>query len=60
MDWEDLEPGEKPVRQRDLEALGIEELRQYVVRLHEEIARAEAAITAKQNIKSGALALFRK
>ena len=60
MDWQDLEPGKKAAPPRDLEIMGVEELRDYIAGLRAEIARAEAAIAAKVNVKLGAEALFRK
>lgn len=60
MDWDDLDPKKKPVPLRNLEVMGIEELRDYIGELKAEIIRVEAAIAAKEKVKSGAEALFRK
>jgi uncharacterized small protein (DUF1192 family) len=55
-----------PVRKRIrleklvLDALGIEELRDYIGELHDEIARVEADIARKNSHKSAADAFFRK
>ena len=43
-----------------LDALGIDELRDYITELREEIMRVEADITRKQSHKSAADAFFRK
>lgn len=60
MDVDDLEPKRKGPQLRDLAPLGVEELRDYIAQLQAEIARAEAAITAKEKVKLGAEALFKK
>ncbi|OJX80880.1 DUF1192 domain-containing protein [Magnetospirillum sp. 64-120] len=60
MDWDDLEPKKKVASLRNLEVMGIEELRDYIGELKAEITRAEAAIAAKESVKLGAEALFRK
>ena len=57
---------EEPVRRKRrlerlvLDTLGIEELREYISELHDEIARVEADIGRKQSHKSAADAFFRK
>ena len=57
---------EGPVRKRSrleklvLDALGIEELRDYIDELKEEIARVEADIGRKQGHRSAADAFFRR
>ena len=43
-----------------LDTLGIDELRDYITELREEIMRVEADITRKQSHKSAADAFFRK
>lgn len=60
MDWDDLDPKKKTAQLRDLGTLGVEELRDYIAQLQAEIIRAEATIAAKEKVKSGAEALFRK
>ena len=60
-----LEEEEEVRRKRRLErlvldTLGIEELREYISELHDEIARVEADIGRKQSHKSAADAFFRK
>jgi uncharacterized small protein (DUF1192 family) len=55
-----------PVRRRHrleklvLDTLGVEELRDYIGELRDEIARVEADITRKQGHRSAADAFFRK
>ncbi|MBI3497794.1 MAG: DUF1192 domain-containing protein [Proteobacteria bacterium] len=60
MDLEDLEPRKKSAAIKDLSGFSLEELGLYIERLKAEIARAEAAITAKQAHRGGADALFRR
>jgi uncharacterized small protein (DUF1192 family) len=60
MDPEDLEPRQKKPAMKPLEPLSIGELESYISQLEEEIARAKAAIAAKQAVRSGADSLFRK
>ncbi|MBI2241858.1 MAG: DUF1192 domain-containing protein [Magnetospirillum gryphiswaldense] len=60
MDWDDLEPKKKVAPLRNLDVMGIEELRDYISELKAEITRVEAAIAAKESVKLGAEALFRK
>jgi uncharacterized small protein (DUF1192 family) len=61
-----LEEDEGPARKRSrleklvLDALGIEELRDYIVELRDEIARVEADIDRKQGHRSAADAFFRR
>ena len=60
------EDDDAPVRKRIrleklvLDTLGIEELRDYITELREEIARVEADIGRKQGHRSAADAFFRK
>ena len=60
MDIDDLEPRRPSAKPRDLEALSVEELRDYVAALKAEISRVEAKIAAKQAHLSGAGGLFKK
>lgn len=60
MDWDDLDPKKKAAPLRNLEIMGIEELRDYIGQLQAEIVRVETAIAAKESVKKGAEALFRK
>lgn len=60
------EDEDAPVRKRVrleklvLDPLGVEELRDYIAELREEIARVEADIDRKQGHRSAAEAFFRK
>ena len=60
------EDEEAPVRRRArlekllLDPLGVEELRDYIAELRQEIARVEADIDRKQGHRSAAEAFFRK
>lgn len=60
MDWDDLEPKKKAAPLRNLEIMGIKELHDYIGELKAEIVRAENAIAAKESVKQGAEALFKK
>jgi uncharacterized small protein (DUF1192 family) len=61
-----LDEDEGPVRKRArlekpvLDTFGVEELRDYIAELKEEIARVEADIERKQGHRSAADAFFRK
>jgi uncharacterized small protein (DUF1192 family) len=61
-----LDDEDKPLRRRHrleklvLDTLGIEEMRDYIAELHEEIARVEADIARKQSHRSAADSFFRK
>ena len=59
MDADDLEPRKAIVKPKDLDALGIEELEDYIAELEAEIARTKEKIAAKQSFKSGAEAFFK-
>ena len=59
MDADDLEPRKAIVKPKDLDALGIEELEDYIAELEAEIARVKEKIAAKQGFKSGAEAFFK-
>ena len=61
-----VEDEELPIRKRHrleklvLDTLGIEELRDYIAELNEEIVRVEADIVRKDSHKTAADAFFRK
>ena len=61
-----LDEDEEPIRKRTrlekpvLDTFGIEELRDYIGELKEEIARVEADIERKQGHRSAADAFFRR
>ena len=59
MEFEDLEPRKAAPKPKDLDALSIEELTDYIAELEAEIARAKAKIAAKEAHRTGAAALFK-
>ena len=59
MEFEDLEPKNKIVKPKDLSGWGIAELQAYIERLQGEIARAQAAIDAKDKHRSAAASFFK-
>ncbi len=59
MDWDDLEPKNKPKPRKDLQPLSVEELSEYIAALEAEIARARDMIAAKQKDRLGAEGLFK-
>ena len=60
MDVDDLEPRKAKPVPKDLSSLGVAELKEYIAGLEAEIARARAAIAAKEAQKNAAEAFFRK
>jgi uncharacterized small protein (DUF1192 family) len=60
MDPEDLEPRNRKPPPRNLQAMDIEELEDYIAGMKAEIERAEAMIRAKKAVRAGADALFKK
>jgi uncharacterized small protein (DUF1192 family) len=59
-EFADLEPRAAKPTPKDLTVLGVAELQAYIVGLEAEIARARAAISAKEAQKSAAEAFFKK
>jgi uncharacterized small protein (DUF1192 family) len=59
MEFEDLEPKHKLAKPTDLSGWGIAELQAYIERLQGEIARAQAAIDAKDKHRSAAASFFK-
>ncbi|MCG5243741.1 DUF1192 domain-containing protein [Azospirillum doebereinerae] len=60
MSFDDLEPRKAKPALKDLGALGVAELQDYIAGLEAEIARARAAISAKEAQKNAAEAFFKK
>ena len=60
MDLDDLEPQRKPTKPKDLGGWSVDDLRDYIARLRDEIKRAEAVIDGKQAHLKGAEALFKR
>ena len=59
MDSDDLEPRAVKPAPKDFDAMSIDALGEYISALQAEIARAEAAIAAKQAARAGAEAFFK-
>ena len=59
MDADDLEPRTKKAGLKDLDALSVAALEDYIADLKAEIARTEAAIAAKKAARAGAEAFFK-
>jgi uncharacterized small protein (DUF1192 family) len=60
MDVDDLEPRKKTRTLKNLDPMSIEELREYIGELKDEIIRVEQTIAAKQAVKAGAEAFFKR
>ena len=60
MDEEDPAPRKAPARLRDLDALSIEELEEYIAELEAEIRRVRADIDRKQRHREGVEGLFKR
>ncbi|MGF1610270.1 MAG: DUF1192 domain-containing protein [Kiloniellales bacterium] len=60
MDPEDLEPRKQKPKPKDLDALGVDELEDYLAELEAEILRVKDKIKGKKAYLSGADALFKR
>lgn len=60
MDADDLEPRKKPPVLKNLDEMSVAALEDYIAGLEAEIARARAAIAAKQASRQGAETFFKK
>lgn len=61
LETDDLEPRPKPVPAvKDLSALSVAELQEYIASLESEIARARSAIEAKNAFKTAAESFFKR
>ena len=60
MNLDDLEPRKAKPAPKDLGVMSVAELNEYIAGLEAEIARARAAIDAKQSHKNAAEALFKR
>lgn len=58
MEEEELQP--QAPKQKDLHAMSIEDLENYIADMKAEINRAEGVIAAKKRFRHGAEAVFRK
>jgi len=59
MDADDLEPRKSTPKLRDLEAMGVGELEDYIAELKAEIERVETRLKAKRAHLAGAAGLFK-
>jgi uncharacterized small protein (DUF1192 family) len=59
MDSDDLEPRKPITKPIDLDALGVEELKDYLTELEEEAGRVRAKITQKTDYRGAAASLFK-
>jgi uncharacterized small protein (DUF1192 family) len=60
MDPEDLEPRKQTPEKKNLDPMSVEELRRYIMELECEIQRAREAIAAKEKVRAGAEAFFKR
>ena len=59
-DLDDLDPRQKKPQPRNLDAMNIEDLKEYADVLNAELARVEEKIKSKQGHAAAAAALFKK
>ena len=59
-DLDDLDPRQKKTQLKNLDAMNIEDLQEYVAALQAELARVEEKIKAKQSHAATAASLFKK
>jgi len=59
MDIEELEPQKKKPAPKDLDAMGVEQLDNYLAVLEAEVERVRAKITEKKDYLTGAQAFFK-
>jgi uncharacterized small protein (DUF1192 family) len=59
MDLEELEPQKKKSAPKDLDAMGVEQLEDYLSVLETEVERVRAKIAEKKNYLAGAQAFFK-
>jgi uncharacterized small protein (DUF1192 family) len=57
---DDDPPRHTQAPKRNLDRMGIAELEAYIAELEQEIARVRGAINAKQSVRGGADALFKR
>ena len=60
MDINDDLPQNMPKKKRDLDPMSVEELREYISEMEEEIERVNGEITKKQSHRANVDSLFRK
>lgn len=59
VDLEELEPGKRPKKPKDLSTWNIEDLQDYIQAMEAEILRAREMIDRKKGVADAANALFR-
>ncbi len=59
MDLDELEPRKKKAAPKDLEAMGVEQLEQYLAEIEAEAARVRAKIAEKKDYLAGAEKFFK-
>ncbi len=59
-DLDDLDPRQKKAQPRNLDAMNIEDLREYAAALRAEAERVEAKIQSKQSHAAAAASLFKR
>ena len=59
VDLEELEPGKRPKKPRDLSTWNIEDLQDYIQAMEAEIIRAREMIDRKKGVADAANALFK-
>ncbi|SDF93747.1 MULTISPECIES: DUF1192 domain-containing protein [Thalassobaculum] len=59
VDLEELEPGKRPKKPRDLSTWNIEDLEDYIQAMQAEIIRAQETIDRKKGVADAANALFK-
>ncbi len=59
MDIEELEPQKKKAAPRDLDAMGVEQLEEYLAELEAEVERVRSTITEKKDYLAGAQDFFK-
>lgn len=59
VDLEELEPGKRPKKPRDLSTWNIEDLEDYIQAMQTEIIRAQEMIDRKKGVADAANALFK-
>jgi uncharacterized small protein (DUF1192 family) len=59
-DLDDLDPRQKKIQLKNLDALNIEDLKEYIAVLKAEIVRVEEKLKANQSHASAAASLFKK
>jgi uncharacterized small protein (DUF1192 family) len=59
MDTDELDPIKRKPVKKDLTRMSVGDLKEYIADLQAEIARAEAAIIAKEKARAGAASFFK-